>query len=346
MPQDILTMEAATDASFLFSGNSDLPIGAFIVTSLSGAIALATFLDHNPTVEVTHLLLSDSKADDLQTKPKAPEDSLRNHPAVVNHIVTRAAPTVRTFSYLLYQPKLLRPEGKRPTYAPLFFDNSFPRLRELTLRGVRLWGEEECGPDFYDQDPDEESLPACIFPSLHSVTHLHLATNFGYGQFPSSMSLRESMPSLSHLRLTAVSVPSELRTWRFMDNAEQTQTSISPNLTILYNPDFYPLFLFSDDHDTGPICGTPGVEYDYFLERLGEQSDRLGDKDQAKLRLIWPIEEDYKKYGPRFGIYPVDRAVNDFKVRVLREGDGAWSVPPLEERPWAAPGGQWWLHVR
>ncbi|THU96885.1 hypothetical protein K435DRAFT_82391 [Dendrothele bispora CBS 962.96] len=53
--------------TFLSSMNSDLPDGAFIATNLSAIVDLADFLDETPGTNVTHLLLSDSSVQDLET---------------------------------------------------------------------------------------------------------------------------------------------------------------------------------------------------------------------------------------------------------------------------------------
>jgi len=70
------------------------------------------------------------------------------------------------------------------------------------------------------------------------------------------------------------------------------------------------------------LRGTPGAAYDDLLESLDALTDQLGDQ----VRLIWPSEGDFRRYGTKYGLYPVGRAIGDFRARLMGEGEGEWSV--------------------
>ncbi|THU96884.1 hypothetical protein K435DRAFT_838893 [Dendrothele bispora CBS 962.96] len=331
--QDPLIVKTPIDTSeFLFSGNSDLLAGAFIVTSLPGVAGLASFLDRNPGVTVTHLFLSDFDDRELQTKLVGiPLDgeTMYGHRMILHDLMNHVSPTLEVLSYSLYHWNWTIHFGQVmqagfKNHIPRLFDHEFPRLRQLTLQDVDIWEDDDCE----QIDPD---LPDCIFPSLPSVSHLHLVSKWAYDKkLPTLTSLKESLPALTHLRLTATPLTTEMWPKTAEDGSEHYY--IPSNLTVLYNPSFYPLL-----GDSGEMmCGTPGVMYDDMMERLGALTP------DHHMRLIWPLEENYKRYGSTYGIYPVGRAIRDFRSRLFGEGEGDWSV--TEVRPWTEPmGDQWWL---
>ncbi|KAK7464349.1 hypothetical protein VKT23_006516 [Stygiomarasmius scandens] len=316
--QEALTLETPGNTSpFLFSGNSDLPPSAFIATGLSGIASLADFLDSNPDLLVTHLLLSDSNDHDLQTglhTTPLDDETIQGHSVVLHRLMSRVSPTLEVFSYSLYHwtwvvhsERMTRDEIESTGHG--LFDHDFSRLRELTLRDVDIWAGLDCGQEDLYERP-------CVFPSLPAVSRLHLASEWAYRKLPSLTALRETLPALSHIRLTATPVPVEIQPRRAVDGSEHS--SIPPNLTVLYSPGYSPDL----DPDPNMLRGTPGAACDGLLESLGALTDQFGDQ----LRFIWPSEGDFRRYGTKYGIYSVGRAIGDFRARLMGEGEGEWSV--------------------
>jgi hypothetical protein len=227
--------------SFSSSANSALPSGVFIATNFPAIVDLAEFLESETSndVNVTHLLLSDSSAEDLTRnrgfidmkqfgKPgedwwgnddditDEEEDArsfnrklqrryrplVRDSHNVVNRILNRAAPTLEVFSHLLYTPEEWRSREENFGYyarrkshdnvEDSLFTLDFPRLRELTLRNKLLWKDSRLGC-VLEYPPNDSQYS---FPSLPSLTHLHIA------HYPSLAVLKQTFPLLTHVRLT------------------------------------------------------------------------------------------------------------------------------------------------
>ncbi|KAF5346107.1 hypothetical protein D9758_009979 [Tetrapyrgos nigripes] len=175
--------------TFSSSANSALPSGVFIATNFPATVDLAEFLENNATsaLNITHLLLSDSSAEDLIKnrgfvdvekfqKPgeviwRRNDDDVtdeeedarsfnrkllrryrplaKDHLIVVNRILKRVAPTLEVFSYLVYTPDEWREVNEDVDY---YDDYSF------SLRMA------------HKKDDVEDGLFTLEFPRLRELT--------------------------------------------------------------------------------------------------------------------------------------------------------------------------------
>ncbi|THU96892.1 hypothetical protein K435DRAFT_858150 [Dendrothele bispora CBS 962.96] len=288
----------------------------------------------------------------------------KDHSTVVGRILKRVSSTLEVLSYLAYMPeewKVVRSRKDANDPIDIYRDEStviselftleFPVLRQVSLREKVLWRTEKA----HCEDPFSYTYQF-DFPSLPSLTHLYIAQTSSSGnrngKIPSLALLQENLPSLSHVRFTATGLPEELQkkyepyrgwiqeTYKEIKNwwnpPPSKSSPIPPGLTVLYEPS-------CPWRHIGGFCATSDVEYDMFLMRLG----RIASDFTSDFHLIWPSERDYLKYGKEHGLFPPDRALEDFWESLIVPGDdgeigrGEWKLP--EEKPWEThPQERWW----
>ncbi|KAJ7665206.1 hypothetical protein DFH06DRAFT_1186769, partial [Mycena polygramma] len=315
--------------TLLYSGNSELPEGTFIAASLTGALQLADYLDAHPTVNVTHLLISDSSMEDLATDfgygvtnydflnfdpsnrainkniSQSLEQVIIDLDTVSSRIMKRTS-SLESLVYLTYiRIWDFGHSNVTDNRTRNVLDHDFPRLTHLTLRDTR-WRFQDL--------PRRQTF----FPALPSLTHLHVVSR----NYPPLSTLRRSAPNATHVRFSG-NLPKEYAP-RQMFLVQWTKSFVgglfkSANSPILIaQADFNPML------DPAAECATPGLQHYCTLSRLARNSE---------LRLSLPAREDYDKYGETYDLsrlFPLSRAITEFEDRILG-GEGEWAIPSKNE---------------
>ncbi|ESK93463.1 hypothetical protein Moror_1744 [Moniliophthora roreri MCA 2997] len=277
--------------------------------------------------------------------------AVRDLPDSIQRILDRISPTVETFSFLLYVSPVYEHElgGGSLDWNRLFFNECqevggspsqryrFPRLKALTLRNsVRLNKMR-----IFD---DVDLLSG--HPLFPSVTHLHFIHERHIS--PSFEELHILMPSLTHVRFTGTKPrlrseqlpypdPAGLRNWLpqywydgilngLSVSLPERMSLVPENLTVIIHPDFDTML----DGD----YGCEREEYDSELRELHEMQD---------VHLSWPIEEDFRRFSSVYRLFPVDRAIENFKA-FAAGGEGDWAIPDVSEAD--KPIKEWWWNAR
>ncbi|KAF7363017.1 hypothetical protein MVEN_00653500 [Mycena venus] len=330
-----------------------LPIGTYIATGVSGIIRLAEYLTIHPEATITHLLISDSTTEDVDTfygylsasfmweesdwglveKKLTDKEKVRVEEVVcdtqapLQRILDMAAPSLETLSFLTYIPELnsnLDCDGiawKEDLRAAAILRRDYPSLHHLTLRLTELFR-------WADDDDDEPAHPLHYGLHFPSVTHLHTATLRQRGS-PSLASHLHYFRNLTHRRISGITssyqLPSDMiHTYRnpgLVDHFKENVLGIPYRYTVPLQPVPRNLTVIVqpgfDPMFDGGWCGTPGVEYDAIFQTLANRS---------QIYVKFPIEEDYQKYGNPRGIVPLRRAIMEF-VDLVQGGDGDWTIP-------------------
>ncbi|KAJ6607587.1 hypothetical protein B0H10DRAFT_2071086 [Mycena sp. CBHHK59/15] len=353
----------STNQTFLSPTDGGLPEGTYLATGLAGIAALAAYLDAHPETRVTRLLLSDSTVEDMDTgfgfipyrdhalfesgygsrplrlltdEEEDHQEEIRHHnvkasfkrwrtirdiTAPLTRVLDHVSPSLEALSYVLFLQAHLGEEDWRMSV----LDRDFPSLQYLTLRS----GGHRDEADFFSLKKFASRAPG--------LTHLHVVRE----HIASLAALRDSFPSLTDVRITGSTsmsgLPGELDPQRPVPSWGETvrhyvsgarppdpPVIIPGNLTVIVQPGFDPMF-------HGGWCGTPGVEYGEIFERLATE---------PVVHLLFPIEEDYRKYSSEHGLFPVGRAMVEFE-NLARGGEGDWA-----ETQTVGEDAYWWRSIK
>ncbi|KAJ7169353.1 hypothetical protein C8R43DRAFT_982884 [Mycena crocata] len=195
----------------------------------------------------------------------------------------------------------------------------YPSLTEFTLKNQDMGGAARA---LLDRDQ-------YLFPAL---THLHISSihyeDLDDNNAATLADFRERFPRLTHVLLGALRstfvFPSDLSyTYTPMPVWTRLPLRIPPNLTVVVEPGFSPLF-------TESRCSHP--DFLSSEEELAGVIDSLAGDPLVHMK--HPLEEDYRSGR---GVFDPRRTIAEFVDRA-RGGYGAWGIPPQIK------GDDWWIN--
>ncbi|KAJ7830189.1 hypothetical protein B0H14DRAFT_3143667, partial [Mycena olivaceomarginata] len=299
---------------------SDLPIGTYIATGVSGIIKLAEYLADQTEVEIMHLLISDSTIEDVDTRHGYRAMSLLDDEGDVSSACDAS------------------PDSENPRTAALR-GRVYPSLQQLTVRRSESpeWSQS-LGPLDHGH----------ALPRRYTLSHRF----FRLQRLAVAGWVFEHFPHLTHLRITGLAgayrlpaemAPNTYRSAGWMARLALPGLPPAPStLTVIVQPGFNPMFY-------GGWCGTPGIEYDELFRALqihppqrqiqrSIRRDASGDppaieppRGTAYSRQVSPRSRLPRIRGRAGDITTParDRGIRDG----VRGGEGAWGVPrPASEQ--------------